>query len=147
MTTRRTALQCSGDGDRSWLDAEKLLQRRIDLVRLLFWDKVAAIDAVAAHVAGMVAPYLKEVIAAPLPAVGPPQRQHRHPDLLRKVGAVVDEVDRGAGAVFVAGRADRLRVPEAAQVLGPRRRLNRVLVVQQRAEHVAQKEFGVTADQ
>src|SRR5215472_737663 len=67
-------------------------------------------------------------------------------DLLRKVGAVVDEVDRCAGAVFVAGRADRLRVPEAAQVLGPRRRLNRVLVVQQCAEHMAKEEFGVTAD-
>ena len=50
------------------------------------------------------------------------------------------------GAVFVVGRADRLRVPEAAQVLGPRRRLNRALVVQQCAEHMAQEEFGITAD-
>src|SRR6516162_6772382 len=114
MTTRRTAL-----------DTEKIFQRRIDQVRLLLWDKVAAIYAVAAHVAGMVAPHLEEVVAAPLPTVGPPQHQHRHPDLLRKVGAVVDEVDGCAGAVFVAGRADRLRVPEAAQVLGPCRRLNR----------------------
>src|SRR6516225_3303164 len=119
MTTRRTVLQCSGNADRSWLDAEKILKRRIDLVRLLFRDKVAAIDAVASHVTGVVAPHLKEVIAAPLPAVGPPQHQHRHPDLLRKVGAVVDQVDGCASAVFVAGRADRLRVPEAAQVLGP----------------------------
>src|ERR1700756_3121977 len=74
------ALQCSGDESQRWLDAEKILQRRIDLVRLLLWDKVAAIDAVAAHVAGMVAPHPKEVIAAPLPAVGSPQHQHRHPD-------------------------------------------------------------------
>src|SRR6516225_753159 len=101
------------------LDAEKILQRRTDLVRLLLRDEVAAIDAVAAHVAGMVAPHPEKVIAAPLPAVGPPQHQHRHPDLLRKVGAVVDEVNGCASAVFVAGRADRLRVPEAAQVLGP----------------------------
>src|SRR6516162_4575561 len=125
MTTRRTALKCSGDADRSWLGAEKIFQRRTDLVRLLLWDKVTAIDAVAAYVAGMVAPHPEEVIPAPLPAVGPPQHQHRHPDLLRKVRAVVDEVDGCASAVFVAGRADRLRVPEAAQVLGPCRRLNR----------------------
>jgi hypothetical protein len=44
-------------------------------LRQLLWDKVAAVDAVAAHVAGMVAPYPEEVVAAPLPAVGP--RQHR----------------------------------------------------------------------
>ena len=56
------------------LDAEKILQLRIDPVRLLLWDKVAAIDAVAAYVAGMVAPHPEEVVAAPLPAVGPPQR-------------------------------------------------------------------------
>src|SRR6516165_11316635 len=48
MTTRRTALKCSGDADRSWLGAEKIFQRRTDLVRLLLWDKVTAIDAVAA---------------------------------------------------------------------------------------------------
>src|SRR5262250_2570106 len=84
------------------LDAEKILQRRTDLIRLLLWDKVAAFDAVTAYVAGMVAPHPEEVIAAPLPAVGPPQHQHRHPDFLRKVGAVVDEVDGCAGAVFVA---------------------------------------------
>jgi hypothetical protein len=109
---------------------------------------VAAIDAEAAHVVGMVAPHLEDVIAASLPATHPPQHQHRHPDLLREVRTVLYEyeVDRRAGAVFVAGRADRLRVPEAAQVLVPRRRLDRVLVLQQGAEHMAQEEFGVAAD-
>jgi hypothetical protein len=87
----------------------------------------------------MVAPHLEDVIAASLPATHPPQHQHRHPDLLREVRTVLYEVDRRAGAVFVAGRADRLRVPEAAQVLVPRRRLDRVLVVQQGAEHMAQE--------
>src|SRR6202048_1332642 len=125
------------------LDAEELLQRRIDPVRLLLGDEVAAVDAEAAHVVGMVAPHLEDVIAASLPATHPPQHQHRHPDLLREVRTVLYEVDRRAGAVFVAGRADRLRVPEAAQVLVPRRRLDRVLVVQQGAEHMAQEEFGV----
>ena len=66
----------------------------------------------------------EDVIAASLPAAHPPQHQHRHPDLLRKVRTLVYEVDRRAGAVLVARRADRLRVSEAAQVLVPRRRLD-----------------------
>src|SRR6516165_5641638 len=79
-------------------------------------------------------------------AAYPPQHQDRHPGVLRKVRTIVYEVDRRAGAVLVARRADRLRVSEAAQVLVPRRRLDRVLVVQQGAEQMAQEEFGVAAD-
>src|SRR5438270_6070394 len=108
-------------------------------IRLILWDEMAAIDAEAAHVVGMVAPHLEDVIAASLPAMHPPQHQHRHPDLLREVRTIVYEVDRRAGAVLVARRADRLRVPEAAQVLVPRRRLDWFLVMQQGAEHMAQE--------
>src|SRR6516164_11610870 len=81
-----------------------------------------------------------------LPAAHPPQYQDRHPGVLRKVRTIVYDVDRRAGAVLVARRADRLRVSEAAQVLVPRRRADRVLVVQQGAEQMAQEEFGVAAD-
>ena len=56
------------------------------------------------------------------------------------------EVDRRAGAVLIARRADRLWVPEAAQVLVPRRQLDRILIVQQGPEHMAQEEFGIAAD-
>ena len=56
------------------------------------------------------------------------------------------EVDRRAGAVLIARRADSLWVPEAAQVLVPRRQLDRILIVQQGPEHMAQEEFGVAAD-
>src|SRR5437660_12137085 len=38
------------------LDAEELLQHRMDPIRLFLWDEMAAIDAEAAHVVGMVAP-------------------------------------------------------------------------------------------
>src|SRR5438045_6533795 len=122
------------------LEAEELLQHRMDPIRLILWDEMAAIDAEAAHVVGMVAPHLEDVIAASLSAMHPPQHEHRHPDLLREVRTVVYEVDRRAGAVLVAGGADRLRALEAAQVLVPRSWLDRALVVQQSAHHMAQKE-------
>jgi len=98
---------CMGRGreGEAGLDAEELLQRRIDAVRLLLWDEVPAIDAEAAHVVGVVAPHLEDVIAASLPATHSPQHQHRHPDLLREVRTVVYEVDRRAGAVLISGNA------------------------------------------
>ena len=72
---------------------------------------------------GVLAPYRKHVVAAALAAAPAPQDQQRHLDLLSAVGAVVLEVDRRAGAIFVAGRADRLGVAEAAQILGDRPRV------------------------
>jgi hypothetical protein len=53
------------------LDAEKVLQRRIDPVLVLLWDQVAAIDAAGSHVVGMVVPHLEDFIAAPLPTTTP----------------------------------------------------------------------------
>jgi hypothetical protein len=56
----------------------------------------------------MLAPDGEDIVAAPLRAAFAPQHQKRHRELAAAVGAVVDKVDRGAGAVLVAGRADRL---------------------------------------
>ena len=54
------------------LEAEELLQHRMDPIRLFLWDEMAAIDAEAAHVLGVVAPDLEDVIAASLPTMHPP---------------------------------------------------------------------------
>jgi len=58
----------------------------------------------------------------------------------------VVEVDRGAGAIFVAGRADRLGIAEAPQILGIGLRLVRACGAGQ-AQHLAQKQLAFRRDQ
>src|SRR5260370_7222566 len=79
---------------------------------------MAAVDRLAADILRVVAPHREHIIAAALPAAPTPQYQERRWDLLCAVGAVMFEVDPGAGAVLVAGRADRFGVGEAAHIIG-----------------------------
>src|SRR5262249_50624260 len=97
---------------------EKFPQRPVGLLRRLFRNEMAAVDGTAGHRLCMVAPDTEDVVAAALGAALPPQHQERHRQTTAAVGAVMDEVDRSTGAVLVAGRPDRLRVLEAAQVFG-----------------------------
>ena len=53
-------------------------------------------------------------------ALGAPQHQHRATDAAVEIGLVVLEIDRGAGAIVLAGVVDGLRAREAAQVFGER---------------------------
>jgi hypothetical protein len=122
---------------------EKALECAVGFVRRLLRQEMAALDGVAGDGLGMVAPDAENVVTASLGAALAPQHQQRHRDAPAAVGAVVDEVDRRAGAVLVASRPDRLRVPEAAQILGEHLRLEHHGI----AEHMAQKEFGLGADQ
>src|SRR5260370_680639 len=75
-----------------------------------------------------------------------PQHEERRRDLAAAIGAVVFEVDPSAGAVFVAGRPDRLRVLEAAQIFGEHLGLQPRLVAIE-AERMAQIILGFRADQ
>src|SRR5690242_3181333 len=93
---------------------EKPVQRLECRLGRLFRDEMAAADGLAGDVFGVVAPHRKHVVAAALAAAFAPQNEERHAQLFAAVGPVVFEVDRCAGAVFVAGRADRFRVAEAA---------------------------------
>ena len=72
---------------------------------------------VAAHVGRLLAPGREHVVGAPDQAALAPEREERRRDPAVGVGGVVLEVDRGRGAVVLAGGGDRRRVGEAAQVL------------------------------
>src|SRR6266446_6547127 len=109
-----------GSRSLSGFPGEKASESAAGFVRRLFGEEMAAVDGVAGDNFGMVAPDAEHIVAAALGAALAPQHQERHRDAAAAVGPVVDEVDRRSGAVLVAGRADRLGVPEAAQVFGER---------------------------
>src|SRR6266851_5917387 len=94
-------------------DCEKVAQRLKCRVRRFLGEEMAAGDAMAADVFGVLAPHRQHVVAAALAAALALQRQQRHGELSAAVGAVVIEVDRRTGTVLVAGRPDRLRIAEA----------------------------------
>src|SRR5688572_15208199 len=111
----RPALSSRGDEGRAWRcavpkwavsRAEKLPQCLRRLLRLLLGEEMAAIDGKAGHFARTLLPSRDD--AGPFrdgPAA--PDREHRAFDLLRDIGLVVIEIDRGAGAVVFAGGVDR----------------------------------------
>ena len=104
---------------------------------------MAAVDAVAGDGLGVLMPDGEHVVATALRAALAPQDEKRHREVAAAIGAVVGEADRGSGAILVAGRPDRLGVAEASQIFGEGLRLQHGRV----AEQVAQKEFGLRADQ
>src|SRR5215469_2513686 len=104
---------------------------------------MAAGNRMAGDVFGMVTPDAEDIITAALRAALAPQHEEWHHEPPAAVEAVMDEVDRGAGAVFVAARADRFGVSEATQVLGEDFGFEHRGI----AEHRAQKEFRLGADQ
>src|SRR5581483_6116253 len=118
ITSNRRTRPGSGWRPFSRRSCKEPAERPVDLVGPLLRDEMAAVDGVAGHRLGVVAPHRQQVVAAALAAAAAPQDQQRRRDLDVPVGAVVFEVDRGAGAVLVAGGADRLGVGKAAQILG-----------------------------
>ena len=102
---------------------EKAAQRPISLFGRLFGEEMAAVDAVAGDGLGVLAPDGEHVVATALRAALAPQDEKRHREVAAAIGAVVDEVDRGTGAILVAGRPDRLGVAEASQIFGEGLRL------------------------
>src|SRR6266404_7643499 len=87
---------------------EKRAQCSVGVVRRFLGEEMAAGDRLTGDVVGVLAPYRQHVVAAALAAALAPQDEERHGDLAAAIGAVVFEVDASAGAVLVAGRADRL---------------------------------------
>ena len=83
---------------------------------------MAAIEGLAAHVGGALAPGREDVEVFLHDAALAPEREKWAFDPPVEVGLVMGQVDRGRGAVVLAGGMDRRGVAEAAQIFGQRLR-------------------------
>ena len=112
----------------------------------LLGEVVAGGQRVAAHVGGLLAPGREDVVGPPDDAAVAPEREERGGDAPGGVGGVVVEVDRGRGAVVLAGGRDRCRIREAAEVFGDGlRREEACLARAPRRELGAEVELGIGA--
>ena len=132
---------------RSGRPGEEISQRPVGVLRCFFRQEMAAIDGAAGNVFGMVAPDGEDVVAAALGTALAPQHQQRHREAVASICAIMDEVDRGTRAVFIASRPDRLGILEAPEIFGERLWLQFCRLAQQCAELVAEKELALGADQ
>src|SRR5258708_7544581 len=89
-------------------------QRAQGLVGCFLGQEMAARQRMAAHIDRLFAPDRERVIEPADDAIPAPQHEQRALDFLAGVGRVMLEIDRGAGAIILAGGVDGRRIAEAA---------------------------------
>src|SRR5258708_2212754 len=106
---------------------------------------MAARDTAAGHLAGVVAPDCNRIVDAADQSLLPPQDEHWTDDFAIGVGGVVLKIDRGRGAIVLAGRVEARWITETSQVLG--KRLGRKGISASPCPDIAQVVFRITADE
>src|SRR5262249_6817680 len=88
------------------------------LLRRFLGEVMPAIERLSAHVGRNLFPVIDRIEEPADDTLRSPQRQERARDLRLAISAVMDEIDRGRGAIVLAGGVNRRLIAEAALVFG-----------------------------
>ena len=108
---------------------------------------MAAVEGLAADVDGALAPGREDVEVFLYDAAPAPEREEWDFDPTLEVGLVMGEVDRGGGAVVLAGGMDGGGVAEAAQIFGQGLRSVDVAPAAPALQRAREVVVGIGADQ